>query len=93
MKLASRSHTVGNKVFWTVDYLNWLENGVSVVSASVSCTDTSVTLGTPVVLDGHKVKFSVQGATLNQNFTVSVAMTESKGQIKNDTIAFTTVAP
>lgn len=93
MVLARRNHTVGNKVFWTVDYGDWLEDGVTIASAVVTDNDTSVTVGSPVTEDGHKIRFFVQGGTLNQAFTVSVAMTDSKGQIKNDTIEFTVVAP
>lgn len=93
MILARRNHTEGNKVFWTVDYDNWLEDGVTIVGADASTTDTSVTLGVPVIEDGHKFKFYVQGGTLNESFTVSVAITDTKGQIKADTIVFTVVAP
>lgn len=93
MKLASRAHTVGNKVFWTVDYDNWLEDGVTIVSATVTDDDTSVTVGTPVIEDGHKIRFFVQGGTLNAIFTVSVSIVDTKGQTKNDTIVFTVVAP
>lgn len=93
MKLASRAHTVGNKVFWTVDYDNWLEDGVTISSAVVTVTDASVTVGTPVIEDGHKVRFYVFGGTLNQSFTVSVSIVDTKTQTKNDTIDFTVVAP
>lgn len=93
MILARKNHTVDNKVFWTVDYDNWLEDGVTIASATVTDDDTSVTVGTPVIEDGHKIRFFVQGGTLNQAFTVSVAITDTKGQIKNDTIEFTVVAP
>lgn len=93
MILARKNHTASNKVYWTVDYGNWLEDGVTLLGAAVSTTDTSVTLGTPVIEDGHKIRFFVQGGTLNQAFTVSVAITDTKGQIKTDTVEFTVVAP
>lgn len=93
MILARRNHTVGNTINWTVDYDNWLEDGVTIASVLLACSDTSVTVGVAVIEDGHKAKFSVAGGTLNQAFTVSLVMTDTKGQVKADTIDFTVVAP
>lgn len=89
--LAKRPHTVGNKKRYTVNYGRWLPEGVTIASSSVTTTDTSVTITVAASAD-HRLTFFVEGGTLNQTFTVSVQITDSIGQIKNDTIEFSVVS-
>jgi hypothetical protein len=93
MKLASRTHTIGDTTLWTVDYSGWLEHGVTIANLLLTCTDTSVTLGSPIISDGNRGKFTVAGGTLNQSFTIVLVMQDSKGGVKNDSIDFSVVSP
>jgi hypothetical protein len=56
-------------------------------SSSATCTvDDSAVLGKEVV-------FFLIGGVQGEHITVSIAMTDSDNNLKNDTIAFTVVAP
>lgn len=93
MLLGTKNLTLGNKRRTRVEYDAWLE-GTTLVSVTVSCPDPSVTIsGVRVASDNETVVFFVQGDTLNGSFTVSIQVTNSKTEVKNDTINFVVVAP
>lgn len=46
-----------------------------------------------VVVLGPNVNFFLSGGTRNERLMVALQMTDNVGNIKNDTIAFTVVAP
>jgi hypothetical protein len=77
-----------------VDYSDWLNEGVSVASAAVTITTTgTATVDTVSVEPDGRVVFWTNAGTVNEVFTVNVAMTSSIGEIKQDTISFTVVSP
>jgi len=91
MLLASRSHTAGDTKRWTVRYDEWLDNTeiaqMEVVSNLPSCTIGNITiLGTEIV-------FFLSGGNVNEQLTLTLTMTDDLGNIKQDTVAFTIVAP
>jgi len=92
MILGSKQHTVGDIKRWVIDYCRWLDNTATlktavVTSSSATCTVTSASiLGTTVI-------FFLNGGVLNETLTVSVVITDSLGNTKHDTIAFTVLAP
>jgi hypothetical protein len=92
MMLAKRPHTVGNRRRYKIDYSEWLDEGVTVVSATVVSSSSTATIDT-VSVAGSFVIFFVNGGVLNETFTASVAMVDSKTGIKHDTMDFFVVAP
>lgn len=92
--LASKQHTVGDTRRWTVRYKRWLDNTVNIQSINVTSSSPTCTIGAsaPVIV-GSDVQFYLTGGALNETLTVSLAMTDSIGNVKNDTVAFTVVAP
>lgn len=92
MQLAKASHTVGNRIRFIIDYSDWLDDGVTVSAGAVTSSSTTATINGTLAID-NKVLFYVNGGVLAETFTVSIQMTDSKGEIKNDTMAFTVVAP
>lgn len=97
MQLARLNHTAGNKRRCSVNYGNWLPDGVNVVTFTATVI-SSLGAATNVVVTGisivaSKVIFFVAGGVANETFTIAVQMVDSYTQIKNDTIYFTVVAP
>lgn len=100
MLLAKKTHTIGGRRRWRVDYANWLDEGHTCKSATVTLTDTAVPVVTgatidtvSVAADGHRVIFWTNGGAVNELFTANIVMTDSVGQVKIDTVQFTVIAP
>jgi hypothetical protein len=51
-----------------------------------------LTVTAPTIL-GKDVQFFVAGGTLGETATITLTMTDSFGNVKTDTLAFTVVAP
>jgi hypothetical protein len=92
MMQAKRPHTVGNRRRYRVNYEDWLDEGVTVVSATVTSSSSTATIDT-VSVAGNWVIFFVNGGVLNEEFTASISMVDSKTGVKNDTMTFFVVAP
>lgn len=92
MQLARKAHTVGDRRRYIVDYSEWLSSGVTVLSAVVTSSSATATVDTESAT-ADKVIFFVSGGVLNETFTVSVAMTNTKAEVKHDTVDFFVVAP
>jgi hypothetical protein len=90
--LGSFRHTENDTKRWVVDYDCWLANTASIEQIDVQSSSTTCTVGNISIL-GHSIVFFLSGGTLNEQLTVSLTMTDDLGNIKNDTIAFTCVAP
>ena|SRR5258708_4286613 len=99
MLLKTIQHTAGNKIRYEIDYDAFLEEGTSLSSGTVvldpanSPQPTDVTIGAVTVGQGHRLIFMLSGGSGNEAFTVDVSATDSRGEIKNDTIKFQIVAP
>ncbi len=97
MKLGRKPHTVGNITIYSVDYSDWLDDGVTLASATVvkdpATPVTDVTISAVSHTQSNRVLFTVAGGSLNETFTVDVQITDSRGEIKNDTADFFVVAP
>lgn len=92
MILGSKRHTAGNTTRWTISYVEWLDNTATIVSADITSSSTTCTIGTITVL-GKEVVFFVIGGVAGETLTVSIAITDLLTNVKNDTIMFTVVAP
>lgn len=92
--LASKQHTVGDTRRWTVRYKRWLDNTVGIKTITAVSSSTTCTIGTPApVILGQDVQFYLTGGALNETLTVTLTMTDTIGNVKNDTLVFTVVAP
>lgn len=97
--LGQKAHTAGNKTRYEVDYIDWLEEGTSLATATVVLdakfvgTVTDITITNVTTLPSSKVAFFMQGGSVNETFTLDCQITDSRGEIKNDTLGFTVVAP
>lgn len=92
MKLAAQRHTVGDRKRWIVEYCNWLKPGISLVtgaavSDSLTCTVSDVSI------TADKLIFFLNDGELSETLTVTVSITDTRTQEKNDTITFEVVAP
>lgn len=92
MLLGSKKHTVGDVRKWIIDYSHWLDNAAEILSATVTSSSTTCTIGTHTVV-GREVIFFLEGGVLNEILTVTITMTDTFGNVKNDTLSFTVVAP
>lgn len=92
MLLGSKQHTAGDTRRWRIDYSRWLANTVDIVDAVVTSSSITCTVDDSVVL-GDEVIFFLIGGLQGETLTVAVAMTDTDGNVKNDTIAFTVIAP
>lgn len=97
--LAQKTHTAGGRKRWRISYADWLEEGITVNLAAVTLTDVTIAPLTGATVDttsvdpeGHVI-FWTNGGVVNEVFTINVAMTDSIGGVKKDTIGFTVVAP
>lgn len=92
--LASKRHTEGDIARWRLDYNRWLENTAQIVSATItSSSDTCTVDPDEITVLGREVVFLLSGGTRNERLTLSIVMQDSLGNTKNDTLAFTVVAP
>jgi len=93
MVLGSKTHTIGDTKRWVVEYDRWLDNTAVIQNISVTSPSTTCTIGTPApTFQGSDVIFFLTGGALGETFSVALQMTDSFGNIKHDTIAFTVVA-
>lgn len=98
MILGQKAHTAGDTIRYIIDYSRWLEDGVSLSIATVAMDPGSslihdITISLVTVLAAHsRVSFLMAGGSVNETFTLDVQVTDSRGEIKNDTLQFTVVA-
>lgn len=88
--LAKKAHTVGNRKRWTLTYARWLPEGISIASAVATSSSVTATVD-GVTSKDHHLMFFTNGGTVNETFTVTVQITDTLGQVKNDTVEFTVV--
>ena len=92
MLLGSKQHTEGDTKRWRIDYSRWLANAVNIESAVITSSSATCTTEDSTVL-GDEVVFFLTGGVQGETLTVSVVMTDTDGNVKNDSIAFTVIAP
>lgn len=98
--LARRSHTAGNKTRYVLEYEDWLLPGETLVSGTVvldprftaTVTDTVIS-AVSVLPSKADLVFFLAGGSVDETFTLDVQITNSRGEIKNDTIDFFVVSP
>lgn len=97
--LGTKLHTAGNTIRYVVDYCDWLEDGTNLTAATVTLSSAFTATVTDLVISAvtrtpsHEVTFLLAGGSANETFTLDVHVTDSRGEIKLDTLGFTVVAP
>jgi len=90
--VASKSHTEGDVRRWVVQYDRWLDNAAKIDQIDVQSDSTTCTVSGIEIL-GDDIVFFLNGGTLGERVTIALRMTDDIGNIKNDTVKFTVVAP
>lgn len=99
MLLGQKAFTAGNKTRFEIDYSDWLDEGVTLTAVTVvmdpkfTATVTDVVISGVLVQLGHKVVFFLNGGSVNETFLLDVRATDSRSEIKNDTLGFTIITP
>lgn len=97
MLLSTKPHTAGNRTRYALDYSNWLDEGESLSSGVVvidpAHSVSDITLVAATVLNSTHLLFIMSGGSVNEAFILDVQITNSRGEVKNDTIGFFIVAP
>ncbi len=89
-----RKHTVGDRRRWVVDYTDWLVQGDILATATVVSSSSTATVDTVSVdPDARRVIFFLNGGVLNEAFTVTVTITDTLSQVKENIFDFIVIAP
>jgi hypothetical protein len=95
--LGQKPHTAGNTTRYAIDYNAWLDPGVTLTAGSVTMDPTTPTPNISITgvthTSSNHLLFFVAGGTVNEIFTLDVQITDSRGEVKNDTVRFVVVAP
>lgn len=76
---------------YEMDWSAWLAEGETIVSSPlpvVSSSAPALTVGTVSVSGGTKVRFRIGGGVAGQNYTVTVRITTSIGQIDERSVLY-----
>lgn len=92
MLLGSKAHTAGDTRRWVIKYGKWLDNTAEVQQIAVTSSSVTCTVANTQTL-GNDIIFFLTGGAVGETLTVALEMTDSLGNIKNDTINYTVVAP
>jgi hypothetical protein len=92
MLLGSKTHTAADTRRWIIDYSKWLSNTATIEAMTAMSSSTTLTVTTPEIL-GNDVQFFISGGSLGETATIALQMTDSFGNVKNDTLSFCVVAP
>lgn len=92
MLQATRRHTAGNRKRQVLNYNEWLEEGVTVASATVTSDSATCTVDDVTVVENYVI-FFLNAGVANEELTLSLQMVDSKTGIKNDTVAVKVYAP
>jgi len=89
MKLGSYIKSPTEHKQYVIDYSKWLEDGETLVSSVFSVSPSDMTVDT-VVIDGTGtlLSFFVTAGTNAVYYVVTVQVTTSIGQVKEDTVHF-----
>ena len=94
MSQPTYKHTVGNTRRFVVDYRDWMNRGTTMTAftAVVSAGAVATVSGAAIQGDDTGV-FFVAGGLLDEEFTVTLTLTTSYGEIKIDEVPFVVVSP
>lgn len=90
--LGSKRHTAGDTRRWEVDYSRFLGNAVELAQVEVASPSATCMIG-DVETQGAVASFFLTGGVSGETLTVALQMSDTEGNIRNDTLAFTVIAP
>jgi len=96
MNLGRKSFTIGNTRRYSVNYQDWLAEGCTLASGTATMLTpgiTDIVITSVAVAPSGRLYFTLAGGSANEIFTVAVSITDSRGEVKNDTCNFNCVAP
>ena len=94
MQLGQDNITTGDTRRYQVDYRPFLQFGEVLTKSTVTSNGlTSTAKSNTFDVTETQLYFFVTGGTVGENFTVSVQVTTSYGQILNDTVSYSVVSP
>lgn len=96
MNLGRKNFTVGNTTRYSVDYSQWLLEGCTLVSGTAVMgvpSAADIVISAVSVAPSGRLYFTLHGGSLNELFTIAVSITDSRGEIKNDTCNFACQTP
>jgi hypothetical protein len=91
MKVGKFTKTPAERKRYTLDYSNWLDTGETVTGSAFAITPTTAS---PFFIDGQgivggtQLLFYVNGGLDQSDYLVTVSITTSGGQTKQDTLTF-----
>lgn len=97
--LGSRVHYAGNTIRYVIEYDQWLQEGESlkapctVAVAAQTPPITDVTITGITTTPSNEIVFLMGGGSANEVFTLNVLATNSRNEVKNDTIEFSINTP
>lgn len=90
--LAQRTHTEGNVRRFIVDYREWMNPGTTVSAFTAVSSSLTATVTGAAIQDDQTCVFFVNAGELGEEFTVTLTLTTSYGEIKIDVVPFLVVA-
>ncbi len=97
MLIGAKQHGAGNTIRYEVDYIDWLDEGRTLLPTGFSATNITATVTDVTVsnvsVTAHKLYFFVSGGSVNEAFTVQTQVQDTLGETVIDTINFTVVQP
>lgn len=91
--LRTQNFTAGNKIKFTVDYSDWLDEGTTITAFTVTSDTADMVVSGVVINPTGTVAFYVAGGTVGEVATMRLAMTDTRSNLKHDTVILTVVAP
>lgn len=92
--LPGRKHTVGNRRRFICDYRRWMNAGTTMAAFTAVISAGAVATVDTVSIQGDDTGvFFVNGGVAAEQFTVTITLTTSYGEIKIDVIPFVVVDP
>lgn len=97
--LGQKVHSAGNTIRYVIDYSNWLNEGESLkqtgfsVVMDAASTVADINISGVAVTPSNEIVFLMAGGSANEVFTLDVQATNSRNEIKKDTIGFFVSAP
>lgn len=98
MPLKRIAHGAGNHIRYEIDYSDFLEDGTHLTTGTVTSDPGSpvpadVTIGPVTVSPSNRLIFLLSGGSVNELFTLDVQVTNSRNEVKNDTLSVYIIAP
>lgn len=92
--LGRKVHSAGDTIRYVIEYEQWLAEGDSLKSTGFSVvldpasTVADITVSGVAVTPSNEIVFVLAGGSANEVFTLNVQATNSRNEVKHNTIEF-----